>query len=512
MRGTLIVLEFDGEAVSIARISTRAGSARVLSLVSGTKPREVDPSDARAVGEWLGGLAREAGAGRGASLVVAASRREIALRRLSVDLPAGAGEDAKAFTKDELPGLVRVNLLKQLTMPIEQSVVDFVVVRSEEGVPREALAAVASAARIEHWNDIARAAGLRLRGVVPRGVGVARLARGEGDESSCLLVAPGARSTEIVVVESGRLSATREAEVGLDEDALAQDAAADRIAVEVKRTWMGHRVSASGAPVSGEAGLGASAVRVLGRGALGSRLAHACRALIEIPAEVMDGEGVVSFEAEPPQHAAGVALALAGVALAHREGTIDLANPTRAPDPAQKVRTRALAAALVGLMLFGVLYVVSGLRVAALDGQLARLKEQQGELEKQVVRMSAEELRVGHAEAWLGARADWLERLSAIQGSLPERGRIVLSQLGAASDAEVGFTKSSSVGGAFASSGRVRVSITGAAEQREEIVALRERLIQEGGYAVEPRGPDNDRDVAIDLIAPLKPARGGGGK
>jgi len=488
------------------RLAAVAGEATDRSISVGawldvSRPESVDPGDADAVGGWV----REelASAGIDAKRAAfAAPRSGVVLKRLRFPLP----EDGST---DELASMVRLQMSRQLTVPSEDTVVDFVELASRDAGTVEVLAGALPASRVEFVRRVARAAGLKLAGITLRTAGAAALLRDHvaARAGATLGVAIGRASAEFLVLDGVTMVHSRQADFPVESHAYRRreddEALAEQIVVEAKRTWMTQRVAGDFDAIE--------RVAVLGDGELARLVARRCEEELDLPAETVPPPRGIELP-EPSGDARFATLApLIGVMSEPPERLLDFASPAQAPDRAAQRRRRGLlvAAMVVVLAAFG--WLGSDRALDGLKSDLSEAQDAESEARERYADYLVDDARASHLDAWLDAEPDWLAHIEAVNAQLPARGEALLDSIeGALGRADVVYTPSRRgtllPDDSWDINRRVLLPVAGSVHQREVATALRARLIEAGQYSVTSGSADTpdrfDLDLATDAAAP----------
>lgn len=489
--GEYSVLEIDGARLTAVTASVAGGRVEVKRWLTAVRPETVAADDPRAVGEWIGTEFKRAGLPRG-RVVLSVSRGDIVLKPLT--LPGGA-----RATEADIAGVVRLQMVRQLTMPLEGAVIDFAPGHAPEGSAASwVLAGAMPADRVAWCREVARAAGLKLRRIGLRAFGAAALLADLSQRKAgpVLGVAVGAGSTEFVVVEDGQMSLARAADLPRPASRAEIEAFADRLGVEARRTWMSFRSSRPGpeAPV----------VVVLGEGDLARRVAEVCAASTEGSGQTLGVPGLVSLPSHMPESERGSVAPLVGLLVEQviARPTLDFANPRRLPDKAARRRQLVLAAAFGLIVVGGSAYVMGSQRLASMSETLSQLRERESKLRKQRDRVLAEDARVTHAERWRDARIDWIAHLEGLAAQMPDSRVARLDELSARMSGDAVF---GAAGAAYASGkwGTRQIGVfelSGVMDDRRAGEDFRDRLLAGGVYSVEARGADVPDRFSIELV------------
>ncbi len=506
-----VALNFENDRLVAVAASASAGEVQVKGWLSGDRPAEVDANDAGAIGVWISGQLKKAGMlrmARADGVIFAVPRGEVVLKRIT--FPPGTSEP-------DLPGMVRLQMLRQLTMSPENASIDFVSIPTTPGPttnlaqPRATtvLAAALQGDRLAWRRAVARAAGVRLGRVALKSAGAAALLaelsqrRGGG----ILGITLGCGSTEFVVVEDGQMVFARATDLVRPDSVFEAEAFAEKVAVEAKRTWMSYRVTPDSAEID--------AVMVLGVDVVAGRVAAKCGEALELPSEASDYPAFVQTTMEMPEADRSAAAPLLGLVAAPVIGRemVDFANPRRAPDLMAAKRRLVLAAALAVIVCGGTGYTLAVKDLSARRADLESLKDQRtkdGSDYEQYVHAQA---RYDHLKGWTDTRVDWLAHLSRLNDLMPDPRQAQLDEISGRSQIEVSFTlpkgKRRYVEGEWSRAVSASFNLVGRMKQREVADALRTVLVTEDQYRLQPRGADvADRfqwTLTTPLLRPGKP-------
>lgn len=503
---TLVQIAYDG--LWALRGSASASGVEVEGWVRAVPPAGAG-TDGTAIGRWMGEVFEEHALPKG-RVVVCVPRSDVVMKVLSLP-PAGGGKGLVGHDAD-LPAMVRLQMLRQLTLPSEGTAIDFVMLPEDGAGQRRVLAAALPSDRRAWLNEVARAAGIRVRhiGLTSAGLAAAVAEIGARRDGPVLAMAAFGPSVEMVIVENGVMTLSRSIEVyGLGEEP--DGAAIERLAIECQRTWASH--SASRAGLAGVVCLGGGAWRAL---------AERCGRALETSGQAMEAAPGIRLSKSLQGAEPSWVLALAGVLLSRGLGRpmLDFANPRRAPD--RSARTRQLA--LLGLMLVVVagvaMFIVADKKLRSLRQDLASLEGTQRELAGKVSEYRVLHARVNDLETWTKASPDWMAHLAGVGAHLPDPSVAQLSQIsGAATGGAVFTPKGSYPGGAWDARVQVVLGLDGKMEDRGPIAGLREALLNMGDYTVMSKGADVPASFSLELSTSLRaptaagePAEGASGK
>jgi hypothetical protein len=297
---------------------------------------------------------------------------------------------------------------------------------------------------------------------------------------------------EVVVVEPGGVVTSR----GIDATWPLgdQEGFVRRIAVEVKRTWMGYRAAPNSLPVE-------SAV-VIGSSGLCASIAQALAEVIEVEATtlVVDSFAVVE-DASGSDPTRWLPLSGVGVAACER---VDLLNPTRAKAKRSKTRERVLLGVMAAIAVFGGLGLFGYLKLGDLEREKARLSSQVAEYHKDYTAMLLDRARLDHLRALRQSRPQWSGHLDRVMTHAGASG-VRIEQLGGASRGGVWFGDPKGNRSFGFREGEYRpvvlgeLTLHGTGEHREMAGIVRGRLVNDPLYMVQTQGPDAGASFKLEV-------------
>lgn len=492
----LTIVELDADRVMLVSVEVSGARVEVKAVLERARPREVDPTHAKAKGEWLAGLMDEIDAP--ANVVVVLPRRDVVLKRIG--LPQGIGPR-------EVGGVVRLQMVKQLAVNAESAAIDHVPARAEAtGV----LAGALPGERLEFLKRVCDSAGMKLKGVTLRCFGAARAAAGTSTvlEGLAMVIHLGAGSSEFTLVDRGEVVFSRTAHLTRGEGSV--DEVAAKVAVEAKRTWMSYRLSSEGVALAG--------VVVLGNDDLGRRACERAAEALDVGGEVVDPGLLAHWPSSTPSEQGGAVLAAAALALLDREELLDFASPRKAPDVSAPRRQMALAAAFGLIVVVGAAGLFVSRAVGDMQARVSAAKTHRDELAGQYSRLLVEKARLNHLRAWQASNPDWLGHLQWVSDHVPATDQALISSIDASlEESEVQFTGADSgdvVTGKWFMPVVIGITLTGESASADAgISQVRERLLGSGHYTIKSDGPDAGRRFTLDLLTghlrpPQAPAEG----
>lgn len=452
------------------------------------RPAEIDLNNSAAVGKWIAGELRNAGmwsAARRGAVVFGVPRGEVVLKRIG--FPPGTDED-------DLPSMVRLQVVRQLTVSPENAAIDYVPLSPTGGgaVPAGSvvLAAALQGDRLAWRRSVCKSAGIRLRRVGLLSAGAASLLAEASQRRTggTLGIALGRESTEFVIVEEGQLVFARATDLMRPTSADEAETFAQRVAVEAKRTWMSYRVSPDSPPIE--------AVTVLGSDGLSKLVATRCGETLELPAAAAEYPRFVEAPKEMPESDRSAVAPLVGLLAEPVIGreTLDFARPRRAPDVAGARRRLVLLSALGAIVLGGGAYTFARLDLHARAERVAELKDRWGKQSVEYAELVRSRARVEHVRRFRESGVDWLAHLDMLTAQMPDAKEAVLDSISARSETAVVYTSSKERPGylpsAWSESIDATMTLAGSMKRRDVADALRARLVADKRYSVQTRGSD----------------------
>ncbi|GAB4386583.1 MAG: hypothetical protein Kow0022_16030 [Phycisphaerales bacterium] len=494
----MVLVDLSRDVVTAAGVTASARGLTVHRVAMAARPEHVAPDSPEQVGQWVRAALQDAGITTNRA-VFAAPRGEVVLKML--ELPT-AGIENEA----ELCEAIRLQMSRQLTMPVEQSVIDWVMLESSDEQMLSVLVGVIHRERIEWYRQVAQHAKLRITGLRLRSSGIARLA--SEVEGPVLAIASGIDTTDFVVADGGRVLFARSVELkhAMPEMSLpllqddGSDADADlpqRIAVEAKRTWMSYRVSQQAEEVRG--------IVVLGKGEAAQEICDRCGAMLELSARCLDVPASVRIKPSVDESALGSFLPLLGLGVpaATGAGSLDFLHPRKPPDRGARRRQIALVCVLMLIVLGGVGYLLRQDRLDALEAEKAARQAQLDKLSGAYRAYLIERARAEHIRRWDAIDVDWVGYLAWLTERLPDPRVSLADRVTMALASQVKYEGRTFPGGVWSSESRVAVDLSGKVSDRSIALTLREKLLEAGLFTVVNRGPDVADRYDFELTTPL---------
>ncbi|MGE3107342.1 MAG: hypothetical protein AB7G11_15810 [Phycisphaerales bacterium] len=498
--GAWFVLNVENDRLIAAHVRASGGSSprlRVLGGLSRTAPSTLDVTKTADLGAWIAKELKEAGldgAARRSRVMFAVPRSEVMLKRVA--FPPGT------VTADQAE-IVRLQMVRQLTLSPESAVIDFAgadpgltgrsrAVSDASAAGESVLAGALQAERVEWRRAVAQAAGFRVSSISLKASGAASIVADAGATGGAMGITVGCGAIEFVLVEHGQLVFARGSDLvrpsGTPGNLAEEEAFADKVAVEAKRTWMSYR----SAPDSIEV----ESVHVLGTDRCASAIAQRCRESLECRAETIAVPSYVEVDAGVnPELVPDLAplIGLVGERMLGR-ATLDFANPRRAPDAGAAMRQRALLGALAAILVLGGAYTYARLDLKQRESRLTQLTQEWGAQTTKYADFVRMKAKVAHVAQWRQTRFDWLAHVGFLNEQLPDTKDATLESISGRGDQDVIYARSPGDNAyskdAWSSSLRGTFTISGKVKRREIADALRLRIVDDKRYILDSKGAD----------------------
>lgn len=440
-----VALDWDPRMLRIVHAQTSKRGVKIERLLSVTIPESIDPNSPQAMGGFIRQALEQEGI-RTRSATVDVPRDQAILNTLK--LPVAA--------RDALPGMVRIQVAKELPFPVAAAAVDFTVPAVDTSSPTsDVLVAAVRNEVVEQYASTIEAAGLRLDRIGLRSwanrVAVCEFLRHALPER-VLFVDVRPTFTEIGILHNGSLVFTRAASVsipqGLDDDSnlsldalreamqkrgedddessrprLSGDSVVSTLVDEVTRSIEAYRSRDAGAHIDHAVISGDLGVE--------ERLADILQRKLSISVDLYNPAS--SFGWEPDEGAAAAAFAASlGLVLSHAaEGVdhFDFLHPKQVETAATRRLRRAPAVAAV-IILFVAAPVVFLLEGTKADRrQLAEISRQIEELESKEKDYRKFVTLVGDIRSFDKDQLVWVDVLLDLMGVLPSNEELAIERI-----------------------------------------------------------------------------------
>lgn len=431
------------------------------------------------------------------------SRQCVVLKRLRFE--------GEVDQERDLPGMVRLQLVKQLALPLEGAAIDFALhPGTAEGANRgvSVIAAAMIGQRAAAIRSMAKTAGLKLArlGVSPSGLAALAGPTLADAEGPVLAIVPTVSGADYLIVDRGRLSFARMIEITspyADTTSSATDPGDSQepralpielLATEAKRTWVSERLAGSAEPVSAAMVLVPHWVEPGDR----QKLTERCAGELGIPCTSAALGDLVSIdERGVVEPAASWLFAAAGVAQgAHLNlEAIDLLRQRKPPDPRAKMRQAAMAAAFVAVAAAGITYTMLSAQLRDLEIEKEQINTRLSPMNQRIEPTMQTQVVLHHLQRWDSTGADWLGHVDKVTATLPARESFVLSDLTLTGEVFVAYGsgrgRQASYDPAMWRTGvSLQGTVVGRAASTDIADAWRGRLVSDALYSVSPVGRD----------------------
>lgn len=398
----------------------------------------------------------------------------------------------------DLPGMVRLQMARQLTIPLDEAVVDYSIAMVGDDDGCTVLAGAVPASRIQWWRQVARSSGHSLGGVGIPGVALAALAADHelGTENATLVVYIGCGQLDITVCRHRRVLFARSVPMAASDETDTPEHLTKKILTEIRRSWTSYRLSHGSVEVG--------SVLVLSRHPLAGSIAESCAEAMSIPGMAISHPRALEFSepddgedgAESTGTFGGIALLLGGVPLTlhDADAVLNFASPRRAPDRSQRIRQLAMLGVLLLILAVGS-FLTHGLRdVQQLRAEVAELRDFAREAEANALEATLALARAEHVRAWHGGSVDWLAHFDRVVGSFPGVEVALFDRISGGADVRIEYARAGARRPFDANRlGRqtvVQIDLTGRSRDRQTAEAIRGAYVSEALYRTSPVGDD----------------------
>jgi hypothetical protein len=487
---TITAIEFGSDRMHAAQLSIGQGKVEVQRTVIASRPSDL--TTAEAIGVWASKVLRDGGI-KAKSIVFVARRDEVVLKRLAV--PAGAG-----LQPQELAGLVRLAISRQVTLAMDGAGIDYVPLR-EVGATEElpVIAAAMPADRVGWYKGVGAAMGVKKLSIDLSSFGIAALiadvaARRGG---SALAIAIQEGSAELVAIEDGQIVLSRSVDAVAPVAEEEREGYAARLAVEARRTWMGVRAGQDAGSLEIVGVLGADALAELVRARCADSAVASASEVIRTPAAVEWSESTT-----PEQMRALMPLVGVGLRRALQLEGVDFLMPRKGKDRGARKRELVLATVFMLIIGLGGLWVVAQQRLGELRESRALAMDRAQKLSTQYAELLVQEARANSIEQWSSAGFDWLSHLRWLSDQMPEPSSGLLDEIKASMSADVQVTlrDRTTSNATWTTQQRAVFSIAGQVVRRDVALELRGRLVNGDVYSVLNQSADTADRFGFELV------------
>lgn len=415
----VLAVDIDSAALRVAQVERTGGGAQVHALLSAEVPKDLDLASSAAVGEFLGKFLRDNRL-KEAGVLMSVPRSQAILKPLT--LPANT-------SPAEMPAMVRFQVEKQLPFAPAEAVVDYTSeshYAAEDG-PREGTDILAAAVRlpvVEHYRQVAQAAGVKLLALGLRASATAECVRAavpaDQRAEALTVVHITADEAEIEILHGDSLVFSRsivgKIVAGPRADASARGAAVDAVVTEVVRSLQSYQHQEVA-----EESLQRRIVLLGGTG-IEQRVAEALQRMLHAECRLLDLAAALHLT-QPVPHSSAFAAALGLAISACRQPALplDFLNPKRTPvtrDP-RKTKVAAIAVGAVAVLL--VAFVARGAYFGSKDQVLQRLAADKKKVETDADALKSFTPQKNMLTKWCDQKFDWLGHIAYVSSLFPPR-------------------------------------------------------------------------------------------
>jgi len=399
----------------------------------------------------------------GAFLRRTLGEHRIRTRRAIVDIPR---QDAvlnllnlPGGSADELAAMVHIQIGKDLPFSKEQAVIDFAVSREEGAGTCEVWVSAVRTHVIDHYQQVIRAAGLKLEGIGLRPyASLAAVAGSEAAEGRTLMLDIGPAMTEINVIRDGRLVYSRAASVSVPEgglsgvgeggavarpapgegtggppltladDSTSKPAPMSALLIEVSRTIEAYRATDPGAVLD--------RIILAGMAGIDDAVREAFEARFASPTAIYQAPPSMHWRGAEAEWAAPFSAAI-GLAISHvTEGMrrFDFLHP-KEPEAARRERARRAPIMAATIALFVAAAAVLAYNpIRQRSAEVEQLKDEIAELEKDSKQRRSFMKRYADLEEWQRSNVVWLDVIQQVLDAFPSTEEAYVTKLDCSRD------------------------------------------------------------------------------
>lgn len=433
--GKIVSIDWDVRSLRVVHASVGKRGVSIDRLLSAEIPADVHPSDPATMGAHIRRVLEQERI-KTHTAVVDISRDQAILKALS--LPSANFED--------LPGMVGIQIARELPFPISEAVIDFVSTGPAADDSAGVLVAATRNEVLAHYQAVFEHAGLKLERVGLRPyanqVAVAELLKHAVPEH-VLFIDVGPALTEIDVLRHGVLAFSRAASVAIPKAAAAEkqtsglrlsrpaettldlsdtgvplpgtgtDSIIQTLVVEVMRSIEAYR--------SADAGAGIDHVVIGGDMGVEEALAETLQKKLGVTTQLYNP--ATSFGWEPDEGTAAAAFASAlGLVLSHASGSslhFDFLHPKRTESQTRRRLKMAPAAAAIALLFLSAASIVIARTTKPDRDELARIEQSIAELEEKRDQHKKFQEVVEQVRQFDGKQLVWVDVLYDIMQHMP---------------------------------------------------------------------------------------------
>jgi hypothetical protein len=407
-----LAIDWDQQQLHVVEAVVGGGAVRVERALAWEEPEAPTLATAEALGRRLRDRLKEARMSA-APVVVALSRDRLILK----DIRYPAVPDV------EEPGVVRFQVIKELTEAPEDAVIDYLPSPDNEvSGERRATAFVARRAQIEAYQSLCKAAGLKLIGIAPRAFGMAacvhRLAGTsvltpavEPPDAAVAVLTVADHWAEFAVSRAGRVLFARALAVG------------EGMAGEIRRNLAIH---------DGQATEPVKALYVAGLGEHAS-LRERLSDTLDVPVHAIDPFGGVE-RAELPSQKRGAFIGAIGLVhlLGDKKGLpINFAQPRQPRPPRDPNRKKVAYAAAIAVLFLAVGTGFCYLQLSFVNNKADELKREKDKLDRDLAGLAETDKKIKALSEWSNSDIVWLNEIYDLTDRMGDSNNLRITEISA---------------------------------------------------------------------------------
>lgn len=425
----LLALDWNRRELRLVLVRPRSDGVDLLKATCVPIPDGVQTDDPAAFGGFIRQALKDARIGVSRA-VLAVPRDQVVLNTLN--LPPTPPE--------EMPALVRFQVVKELPFAPEQATLDFAVCGEfDPKLPSSVLVAAVRNEDLEHHTRVAKEAGLTLESVGLRPFANLVAVLGNNADLAArnvLVIEIGPQLTEIDIIRKGVLAFSRSASVALTEFGAGPEGAYkdSRIAgpgvanrepdewskqaisammVEIVRSFEAYRAT--------DPSLGLDEIVVCGSSGLEAQLAEALAARFATRAELFTPDKALNLPAQRARELRGFTTNI-GLSIGHGRRGLDNFDFLHPKKPISKRQLRLKKMPVIAATV--ILFLGSGVTfhfkfIAPRKAEVAALQDEVDEKKKEQTKILEFKARLDALESWLEAEQYWPEVLLALTETFP---------------------------------------------------------------------------------------------
>lgn len=454
----MLALDWNLRRLRILQGKVNRGELSLSKAASLDIPESVDRGDAKAMGAWIKDQLKPLGFSDSKG-VTSIDRRHLVLKTASL---VGVSEE-------EIADVVRLQAMRDLTLPIDEAIVDFVRVEPlGAGEESHALIAVAKRDIVSFHRQVLEAAGVTPIGVWPGptaqvlAANVRAASLMKADEVGCaLLIVVDGDAVELTVMREDHCLLT------LSKASKSDGAGGSAIAQAIRRLQASFSAQYPGLKIR--------LALVAGELEGGESEAAEIKAVLGCELESFDPLAGIVVEGAHQADPRGPFVDAVGALILSRRPKrqrIDFMSPKKSVPRPNRARALALALSAAALLALLQTHRYYKSKSEGFARELARAKDRQKTLDKELKSLAPIEERWRAIEQWRGEDVVWLDLYKRLMSDFPDSKQVFLTQMNLAQARRPGFA--------------ANVHVEGFANNPKTVTEMIQRLAKQGGYDVRP--------------------------